>query len=434
MKPFRLPDDFKLGTATASLQIEGGDRNNSWYRWSQQPGRIRDGSSPLIADDHWNRLKQDTALMKRLNVTVYRMSLEWSRIEPAEGAFDKKAIGHYREEILLLKKAGIEPLVTLHHFSNPLWMEDSGGWLADSAIGRFKRYAEYVADNLGDLVSEWVTINEPNVYLLFGYVSGTWPPGKTSIVDYIRGARVMIRAHIEAYRAIHASRRRMGYTDTKVGAAHHVRVLDPKTGTRAERFAAFLQDRLFHDIFITGMSEGRYILPIGTGHPLGKGSYQDFFGLNYYSREMITFNLKKPAQMFGEMSLREGAAVNDLGWEIYPEGLYRICERYYRRFGHPVYITENGTADGKDAFRARYLYDHLYQVSRLIADGVDVRRYCHWSFMDNFEWAEGYEPRFGLVAVDYRTQRRTIRKSGAFYGEICKNRGVTLAMIKKYLK
>lgn len=434
MKPFQLPEDFSLGTATASLQIEGGDSNNNWYRWSRQPGHIADRTDCSVADDHWNRVREDTALMKKLNVSVYRMSLEWSRIEPVEGKFSKKALDHYRDEIRQLKKAGIEPLVTLHHFTNPLWMEDSGGWAADSAVDRFVRYAEAAVRHLGDLVSDWVTINEPNVYLFFGFVAGTWPPGETNIGNFLKGARIMIRAHIAAYRTIHRVRSEMGFSGTKVGAAHHLRIFDPKKGTAPERLACFLQNRLFHEIFITGMAEGKYLLPLGTGYPMGKGRYQDFFGINYYSRELVSFNIKKPGQMFGDISTKEGAPVNDLGWEIYPEGLYRFCEQYYQRFKLPIYITENGTPDKADRFRPRYIYDHLCQVSRLIEAGIDVQRYYYWSFMDNFEWAEGLEPRFGLVAVDYRNQKRTIRKSGKFYAEICRRKGVTEAMIRRYLK
>jgi beta-glucosidase len=217
-----------------------------------------------------------------------------------------------------------------------------------------------------------------------------------------------------------------------VGVAHHLRVFDPKHGTPGERLAAFLQDRLFHEIFITGMSEGRYIFPIGAGYPMGRGNFQDFFGINYYTREMVSFNIKKPGQMFGDIGTREGAPVNDLGWELYPEGLSRFCEKYYRRFKIPLFITENGTADREDRFRTKYIYDHLLEVSRLIGKGIDVQRYYHWSFMDNFEWAEGLEPRFGLVAVDYKTQKRTMRGSGKFYADLCRNRGVTAAMIKKY--
>jgi beta-glucosidase len=243
----------------------------------------------------------------------------------------------------------------------------------------------------------------------------------------------MIKAHIAAYRAIHWTRRTLGYSDTKVGVAHHLRLLDPKRGRAGERFAASLQDRLFHQVFITGMAEGRLTFPLGRGYPMGEGRFQDFFGINYYSREMVSFKPWKVGQMFGDISTREGAAVNDLGWEIYPEGLTRVCREYHDRFNLPIYITENGTCDNRDRFRARYIYDHLKEVAAMIEDGIGVERYYHWSLMDNFEWAEGFSARFGLVEVNFDTRQRTIRKSGHFYREICRNSGVTDAMIRKYL-
>jgi len=233
-KPFSLPEDFLLGTATASLQIEGGDTNNNWYRWAEL-GHIKDGTHCIVADDHWNRVDEDIELMKKLNSKVYRLSLEWSRIEPREGEFDSSAVEHYRLELEKLLKAGIKPLVTLHHFSNPLWLEDDGGWIDGRVTDRFERYTEHVVRSFGDLVSDWVTINEPNVYLLMGYIFGTWPPGKTSIRDYMKGAANIISAHIKSYRKIHEVRRQMGFEDTMVGVANHLRIYDPKHGTAIEK-------------------------------------------------------------------------------------------------------------------------------------------------------------------------------------------------------
>src|SRR5659263_51169 len=210
MEPFALPESFLLGTATASLQIEGGDRNNSWYHWVQT-GHVKDGTSCIVADDHWNRVTEDIALMKQLHQQTYRMSLEWSRIEPARGQFDKDAMTHYRLEIQQLVNAGIRPLVTLHHFSNPLWLEDAGAWVNPDVVDLFERYTAYVVENLGDLVSDWCTINEPSIYLVKGYVMGGWPPNDISITKYFRGARNMIMAHIKSYRKIHQVRASNGY-------------------------------------------------------------------------------------------------------------------------------------------------------------------------------------------------------------------------------
>ena len=431
MEPFALPEDFLLGTATASLQIEGGDRNNSWYRWVQT-GHVKDGSSCIVADDHWNRVAEDIEIMKQLHQQTYRMSLEWSRIEPARGQFDSDAIQHYRDELQQLRDAGIRPLVTLHHFSNPLWIEDAGAWVNPAVVSLFERYTAHVVENLGDLVSDWCTINEPNVYLASGYVLGGWPPNDISITKYFRGARNMILAHIKSYLKIHEIRDSNGYNDTMVGVAHHLRLFDPRHGTGRERWASEMYERLFQELFVSGMCEGRLLPPLGSGYPLGEGRFFDFFGVNYYTRDIVdcSSGLTSP---LGKLEVREDSQTNDLGWEIYPEGLYRVCKKYWDRYHVPIFVTENGTADAQDSFRTRYIYDHLLQVSHLIEDGIHVQRYYHWSLMDNFEWLEGLSARFGIVAVNYETLERTIRTSGWFYGDLAKHHGVTARMIQQYL-
>jgi len=434
-KPFDFPKNFLFGSATASLQIEGGDTGNTWYRWSEM-GRIKDGSHCSIADDHWNRVGEDIGLMRKMNHQVYRMSIEWSRIEPQPGEFDKAAMDHYRNEIIALKKAGIEPLVTLHHFTNPLWFEDMGGWLNPDAPLYFNYYTKYMVHHIGDLVTDWVTINEPNVYLLFGYMQGTWPPGEKKFMKYLKGAVNMISAHMLAYRTIHEMRKLMMYDDgeTKVGAAYHTRVHEPASEKGKDKMMARFVERLFEKIFTVGMTEGKLIFPLRGSLPYDPGRFSDFFGINYYTRHFIKF-VWNPMKLFFEIFEDKSGEVNDLGWEIYPEGIYRVCEKYYGQYAMPIFITENGTCDADDRFRADYIYTHLAQLKRAIDNGIDIRRYYHWSTLDNFEWLEGLSARFGLVHVDYKKNlRRTIRESGKFYGEIAKRKAVTQAMIDKYLK
>lgn len=430
MDSFKLPEEFLLGTATSSLQIEGGDRNNSWYRWAEE-GHIKDGTHSVNVVGHWNRVEEDIEIIKKLNSQTYRLSLEWSRIEPERGKFCKEAIDHYRGEIEKLIEAGIKPIVTLHHFSNPLWLEDIGAWVNHEVIGLFERYAQYVVTYLGDIVSDWITINEPNVYMVNGYVFGEWPPGEKSIRKFIKGSKNMILAHIKAYKTIHSIREGMNQKDTMVGVANHLRVFDTKKKTPVNRWISNLYDRMFQEIFITGMTEGRLIFPLGSGYPLEKGRYYDFFGINYYTRDIVSFKMGI-ANLFSKREVLEGSDVNDLGWEIYPEGLYRICRKYYERFKAPIFITENGTSDERDSFRIKYLYDHTYQIKRLIDDGIDVQRYYHWTLMDNFEWLDGLSGKFGLVSVDPVTYKRKIKRSGLFYSELCREKGVTEDMIKKY--
>jgi beta-glucosidase len=428
MQPFRLPESFLFGTATAGLQVEGGSVPSNWLRWCDED-RIRDGSHCRRADDHWNRVGADTELLRSLGVQTIRLGVEWSRIEPEEGRFDESALAHYRAEIEGLLKAGIRTLVTLHHFSHPLWFEDSGGWEDSRAPDRFVRYVRKVVESLGELVNDWITINEPNVYAYNGYITGEWPPGKKNIRAMFRCIRGMSLAHIDAYRTIREIRSAKGFPgDTKVGVANHVRVFDPADSAIGSRIAAALLDRLFHGIFMEAMGRGIFRLPLGVGRPRGKGRFYDFIGINYYSRYMVSLHLL-PFRF--SLGFREGAEKNDLGWEIYPEGLYREGVKLYRKYGAPVWITENGTADAKDAFRSRYLADHLAQVRRLLDDGVPVERYYHWTFIDNFEWTEGESAHFGLVENDFPSQKRKIRESGKLYSRICREKGLTADAIRE---
>lgn len=423
IEPFSLPDDFLLGVATAATQIEGGDRNNNWYRWFEA-GHVKDGSDPSVACDHWNRVGEDTALLAELGCHTYRLGVEWSRIEPEPNRYDEEAIAHYRDELQRLRDADIRPLLTIYHFSHPLWFEDMGGWMSRRSIECYLRFAEVVVRRFGDLVGDWITINEPNIYLIFGYVMGVWPPGQKSIRRFFRGRRYMVRAHRAAYELIHRISAELGRPEPKVGVAHHLRVFDPATDRLPDRFMARFYDRMSQRIFVTAM----------TGSPGDGGRrWADFIGVNYYSRDIVHF-VPNPAIGLGRRMSLEGAPVNDLGWERYPEGLYRVVRWVGERYRLPIYITENGTCDMRDAFRGRYIYDHLYQIHRLIEDGVDVRRYYHWTLTDNFEWTEGTTARFGLVYLDFETQRRAPRESARFYAEICRQRAVTTGMIERYVR
>ncbi len=432
LKPFRLPQSFLMGSATASVQIEGGDVFNNWYRFCEN-GRTKDGSHCIVADDHWNRVEEDIELMKELNHKVYRMSIEWSRIEPEKGKFCEEPLSHYRSEIQKLLDNGIQPLVTLHHFSQPIWFEDMGGWVNKESPQLFLRYTEKVVSFLGDLVSDWVTINEPNVYMDGTYFTANFPPEKPSITSYFRATRNMTHAHIGAYKLIHGIRTKKGHQETKVGIALHIRVFDAYKNQPLSRLMKNVLDYCFHVLFLEGMMRGKYKFPIGMGgYPQGKNTYCDFFGLNYYSRDMVRF-VFKPGKMFSDLLVKEDAKTNDMGWEIYPEGLYRICKKYWKMYGKPIYITENGICDEKDIQRTRFIYDHLHEVKKLIDEGVAVERYYHWTLLDNFEWDDGTSRRFGLIEVDYSTQKRSVRKSGRFFGEAAKDNEITKDMIDRYI-
>ncbi len=421
MNEHELLKDIKLGVATASLQIEGGDRNNSWYDWCEA-GKIPNGDHCIIANDHWNRAAQDIELMKDLHLDTYRMSLEWSRIEPREGQFDQSAIQHYRTELLALKAAGIEPLVTLHHFSNPTWFESDGAWMDAKCIDRFLKFVEIAVLNFGDIVTEWTTINEPNVYLFMGYVDGDFPPGvKGDIRAFLKGAKHMSIAHCKAYELIHSRVKEKFNLTPRVGAAVHVRVFDAFRNTLLERLACHLYYRLFQEIFLDAMIAGKSSRFLGLGSSIRPGRYSDFIGINYYSRDILKGKWD-PANLFAERLLQDNAKTNDLKWEIYPEGLGRLIRKYYEQFGLPIYITENGTADASDAFRQEYIKSHLEQILSCKAQQIPVERYYYWTLMDNFEWMEGYDARFGLIAHQVESQSRKIRESGKYYATVCRDR------------
>lgn len=435
MKAIEFPKHVKFGSATAATQIEGGDTNSNWYHWSLA-GKIANNDSPIVAADHYNRYQEDIDLMKEMNHEIYRMSIEWSRIEPKEGEWSLSGIKHYQDEIRALIKAGIEPLVTLHHFSHPQWFEEIGQWTNPKSVEYFTRFVEKVIEAIGDQVCEYCTINEPNVFVNDTYLDGKYPPGnKDDIKSYFKASKHLILAHLKSYKLIHNLRQKLGFTNTKVGLALHIAYFEVKGINPLTKMSKALMHYSFHTMFLNGMVEGKLKMPLGTGFPEGKGIYSDFIGVNYYSRHLIHSSMN-PSKLFGQVKVKEGLSddqVNDLGWEIYPEGLYKTIKANYEKYALPIYITENGIPDKTDKKRSKFIYDHMVEMKRLIDDGVDVRNYYHWSLLDNLEWNDGFGPRFGLIEVNYETQERTIRPSGRFFGDLCKNKSITKAMINQYI-
>jgi len=432
MVTFKLGDQFMLGTATSSAQIEGGDTNNTWYKWCLE-GHIKDSSNCINACDHWNRVEQDTELLKNLNVQTHRMSLEWSRIEPFPGEFSEEAMKHYRDEIRLLVKNNIKPLVTLHHFSEPIWFQDMGGWKKPFNCEYFIRYVRYVVENLGDLVSDWVTFNEPNVYTSMGYLIGIFPPGERNIIESLKVMAQIINTHVRVYKLIHEIRREHNFNGkTMVGCAMHLRVFDAITATG--KMVAKAVNYYFNELLMVGTTTGRFLFPLSLmGGGDKKGIYVDFLGINYYTRNIVEF-VFDPSQYFYLFVNDRSLGKSDLGWDIYPEGIYRVCKKYYDRYRLPIFITENGISDRKDNKRPDFIADHLYYIAKAITEGIQIERYYYWTLMDNFEWLEGETTSFGLYECNFKTQERTARKSAQLYADICKNKGLTKDMIEKFSK
>jgi beta-glucosidase len=402
--------DLRIGVATAPTQIEGGRRDTNWADWAALPGRIKDGSTPLRATDHWNRWREDTALMSELGLELYRMGIEWSRIEPTPGDFDTEAIAHYREEIQAIRNAGIEPLVTLHHFSHPSWFEALGGWTSEVAVETWLRFVRFVVTHLDDLVTDWCTINEPNAFTTGGYLFGFFPPGRTDWLATRRVLATMAHAHCRAYHLIHDLQ-----PHAKVGFAHHLRVFDPLDARNpVHRGLARVSAHLFQGAITDAFLGGRWSRLLGAQPAdVTPGRHYDWLGVNYYSR---TATSKLDDGTFAN------SPVNDLDWEIYPAGIERVARWLHERYPGPIWVTESGTCDATDSFRSRFIHDHL----RVIAESdLPFERYYHWCFVDNWEWAEGEVPRFGIVALDYETQERTVKDSGRFLSSVIAHRGVT---------
>ncbi len=395
--------DFLWGTATAAHQVEGGNTGNDWWRWEQQPGRIARGESSGTACDHWNRVDTDLALMRDLGANAYRFSVEWARLEPEPGRYDDAAWTHYADEVAAYRAAGIEPMVTLLHFTLPGWLADRGGVLATDFPERFGRFAGEAAARLPD-VRLWVTINEPNVVMLSGYLEGTFPPGLRDPRRAVAALVAQLRAHGSAAQAVRAA-----LPSAQIGVANHVAAIEPRNRLNPmDRLVVSQSAGLFNWGFQDAVASGRIRLravgfpSVDLPAPELLGS-TDFFGLNYYTRQVLSFAPSAPSRVVVEPG---PGPRTDLGWEIYPDGFEQAIHQAWHRYHLPVYVTENGIADASGMVRPAYLKWHVEAMRGAMADNIPVLGYFHWSLMDNFEWAEGFDPRFGLYRVDYATQER----------------------------
>ncbi len=400
----KFPNGFKWGSATSAHQVEG-NNHNDWSEWEKsRPPEFRSGK----ACDSYNRYEEDFDIAKSLNQNINRFSIEWSRIEPREGIFDHEAMHHYVNVVKALRERGIEPMITLWHFTNPVWFAEKGGFLNIDSPKIFTRYVKYVVDNLKDKVGLWITFNEAtSVYAGFSYLNGQWPPQHKNIFEYIKVRNNFVRAQALAYQEIKkiysVPQKFLDATLT----SHNVEVGLVENNT----FSAH-GDRWYEKMIGKAYNYQRNLYFWDKALP-----YYDFLGLNYYKVDRRTPGSYRSLPRQGWMS--------EMNWETYPKGIYhRLAE--LKKFKKPIYITENGIADSKDELREKFIKEHLRWVWQAIHDGVDVRGYMYWSLLDNFEWARGFEPRFGLVEVNYDTFARKIRPSVLEYAKICKENEIKL--------
>ncbi|MBW6441897.1 family 1 glycosylhydrolase [Patescibacteria group bacterium] len=387
----KFPADFIWGTATASYQIEGNNTNTDWWYWENN--KKRGQKYPLetsgIACDSYNRYEEDFDLCKQLNNNAVRISIEWARLEPTEGKFDYREFAHYKKVLSAAKDRELKTFVTLHHFTNPLWFSKKGGWTNFNAPKYFSRYAKECAKELGPFIDVFLTINEPQVLALMGYIVGRWPPNVVNPVSSLICQINLMRSHNRAYKIIKAQGK---YT---VGIVKNIVWYEPY-----EKIPYFWDSWLAK--FIFWLNSDFFIKPIQKN--------LDILGINYYFTNQIkNLSLVHPPGM-----------VSNLNWWINPEGLTKILI-YAKKYNLPIYITENGLADSQDKLREVFIKNMLQAAYDAMKEGSPVKGYFHWSLIDNYEWHEGFWPKFGIVAIDRKTLERKPRKSFYYYAKICDN-------------
>ncbi|MEA3273618.1 MAG: glycoside hydrolase family 1 protein [Patescibacteria group bacterium] len=404
-----FPNDFFWGSSTSSYQVEGGNVND-WSQWEKKnakklahsaksywkPWQIKKFPQILSPDnyicdkacDHYHRYEEDFDWIKSLHQNAHRLSIEWSRIEPAEGRFDKKELQHYRKVLEALRARGIEPFVTLKHYTNPIWLSEKGGIASPAYPRLFSRYVQKVVQELGDLCQYWITVNEPMVIIHNAHLTNNSWPGEKSLIKAHKYFTATVKAHNMAYDCI-----KQKFPQAQIGVAKLLNSWEP---VNKKSFLDMLTVRLARYF-----SNEKFINAIK--------SKLDFIGVNYYFHDQLKFPYQR---------VTTKTKVSDLNWEIYPKGIYKVLQEI-KKYNLPIYITENGLADASDKYRADFIKEHLFWINKAIQEKIPVKGYFHWSLMDNFEWNKGFWPRFGLLEIDYHTLTRKLRPSGKIYAEIC---------------
>ena len=415
MSSWDLP--FLWGVATSAYQVEGAV-DNDWTHWEQQERLKVRGERCGRGAGHLERWRSDFGLLPTLGVNAYRYSLERSRIEPEPGVFSEDALCVERERAAALLRLGIEPCVTLNHYTHPRWFWNEGGWEDPRAVESFARYTETVVDALGSRVRLWVTLNEPVVILLGGYLAGEIPPGKRGFVAASHAFANMLRAHVAAAAAIRAR-----VPDSRIGIAHNMLEFAPqRRGNPLDRLLTREGKRLYNTALLQAIATGELVWSFpGEGRTRaridGLSEANDYVGVNYYSRVHIRFRGRPGA--IGEFSYRdpEGRGLTDTGWEVHAAGFDGVL-REAASAGKPVLVTENGIATRDDRRRCDFLREHLAVLAHRREAGAPIVGYFYWSLIDNFEWLEGFRPRFGLFEVDYATFTRRRRPSADLFAQL----------------
>lgn len=417
-----FPRNFYWGSATSAHQVEGGNVNDwsewekenaerlarkakvKWQKWQQEkfpemfkPENYVSGR----ACDHYHLYEKDFNIAKKLGHNAHRFSIEWSRVEPEQGKFNEKEINHYRKVILALRQRGIEPFVTLWHWTNPLWIRDLGGWENKETIKYFIRYLEKIIDSLGSCIKFWMPLNEPGSFVGMAYIRGDFPPQKRNLFLANKVFKNLMEAYQKAYQIIH---KKQG--GALIGISHYAVYCTAYKNLPWNYLLMKIVDYIRNWRFLNSIDK-----------------FNDFVGIQYYNHDIITLTINK-GNLWGFIDTRsKNKEISDMGWGIYPKGIYYLLKKA-SKYKKPIYITENGLADAGDTKRAAFIKEHLKWIHKAIQEGVDVRGYFYWSLLDNFEWDKGFWPRFGLAEIDYKTLKRRVRPSAWEYKKIIEDSAI----------
>ena len=425
---YHFPRGFLWGTATSSYQVEGNNTNSQWWKF-EEDGHTN-GRSGQACDWWGGRWREDFDRAAEDGQNAHRFSVEWSRIQPEPDRWDEDALDRYRSMLRGLKERGMTPMVTLHHFSDPLWLFEKCGWEYDEIVPLFEKFVRKTVGALKEYVTLWCTVNEPNVYALLGYMLGDFPACNRGVTNAMNVMANLLRAHAVAYRAIHEIQ-----PEARVGYAWQYRPMQPRVSwSPLDRMMTNIRSKGLNLAFPTGIATGMMRTPIGNFRiPEAKGT-QDYFGLNYYTRETVWFDLRNPSELFTRADFPKDADMSETGFIAnIPQGFFQSIKWVTRTFPNtPIIITENGVEDTSGKIRPRYLAQHIHQMWKAVNFNWPIKGYFHWSLVDNFEWERGWTQRFGLWALDVETQKRTKRPSADLYAEICKENGLSSEMVGKY--
>ncbi|TSC95940.1 MAG: beta-glucosidase [Parcubacteria group bacterium Athens1014_10] len=405
-----FPKGFLWGAATSSHQVEGDNKNNDWWVWENDK-KYKRFHSGKAANQH-ELYENDIKLIKELNQNSHRFSIEWSRIEPKEGVWDFSEIKYYKNELEIMKKSGLKTMVTLHHFTNPVWFAQKGGFAKRKSIFYFQRYVNFIVEQLGNLVDFWITINEPGVYVSQSYLNGVWPPQIKNKWQALKVYLNLARGHKKAYKSIHKIYKTKKWGEAKVGIAQNT--------ISSHSYHPYSFGPFIVITFINWLWNHSFFW-------LTKGKH-DFLGINYYFHFRINSSVLKTFDFFINTYI-EHREMSSVGWEVYPEGIFNVLLDM-KKYKLPIYITENGIATVDENKRSRYLVAYLKEIYHAICADVPVKGYFYWALIDNFEWEKGFEPRFGLIEVNYKTFERNIRSTARVYSRICQENSIKPYLLK----